>query len=226
LGFRRHLAQDRAGAVEVPEVQINFGRKNAAGVSGQPAAGLQRNFHDHGERHRKRAVLLEIPGARWYVVIGGHRAADLHAAHRSVSSHDPGHEMVRRTWQMRDMTVTVESRITGAERLGWPPPRAREKCGVVLAHAVNLRWLDSRWFQRTVGRCALDAAASADASQAAQGWQGDEIPGPLDGGRAKLAPVIERPVRHQPQCCPPRVEGLHAVYGAEYVRVDRGAGSR
>ena len=144
-GARRHLAQDRPGAVEVAEQQIGLGRQDAADVGGEPAAGLQRGLHEHAERHRGRTVLLEVPRVGGHVVLG---VAALPGSQAGPAA--PSIATIRvmkwygRPGQAREAARAVEARVAGPEGLGGPSPRAGEQRGVVLPHPVDSTGRPSR----------------------------------------------------------------------------------
>jgi hypothetical protein len=78
------LLEQRPGAVEVAEEQVRLRRERAAHEGGEPAAGLEGGLHQHAERHRGGAVLLEVPRSLGHVVLDLDAAARPHGAHLRV----------------------------------------------------------------------------------------------------------------------------------------------
>ena len=95
--------------------------ERAADVAREPAAGLERGLQEHAERHRRGAVLLEVPGVRRARRTRPRRCRPACMAPISrVDPRDARHEVVRRPRQARDAAGAVEAR----GRSGRTPSRA------------------------------------------------------------------------------------------------------
>ena len=126
-----------AAAVEVAEVERAVPGERQPGEEREPAAWLERDLEQHGERHHARVVGPEVPRRRRHVVLHLRAHSGLAEAGPAVHANDARHEVIRRRRQVSHEGRAVHGAVRPAEGIRRLAERAVHERAVPQLQAVD-----------------------------------------------------------------------------------------